>query len=88
MGKVTFSSNSSDVCALRFGHVPQYWENSKSCEETGETIHTTRQYSISEIIIEPRHEKSCFRPGKTQTGLLSYTYWLESWNYGYRKWRY
>ena len=27
------------------------------------------------IIIEPRHEKAClrgFRPGKTQTGLLSY----------------
>ena len=23
-------------------------------------------------LFEPRHEKTCFRPGKTQTGLLSY----------------
>ena len=31
--------------------------------------------AITVIIIEPRHEKTCLRdlrPGKTQTGLLSY----------------
>ena len=36
---------------------------------------------------EPRHEKTClqdFRPGKTQTSLLSYRNWLEAWNLGYR----
>ena len=35
---------------------------------------------------EPRHEKTCLRgvwPGKTQTGLLSYRDWLESWNVGF-----
>ena len=40
---------------------------------------------------EPRHEKTCIRglrPGKTQTGLLSYSDWLESWNFEFRKRRY
>ena len=37
------------------------------------------------VLYEPRHEKTClwgFRPGKTQTGLLSYRDQLESWNVG------
>ena len=40
---------------------------------------------------EKRHEKTCirrFRPGKTQTGLLSYRDQLESWKFGFRKYRY
>ena len=40
---------------------------------------------------EPRHEKTClwgFRPGKTQTSLLSYRDKLESWNFGLSKYRY
>ena len=40
---------------------------------------------------EPRHEKTClrgFRPGKTQTGLLSYRDKLESLNFGFSKYRY
>ena len=43
------------------------------------------------VINEPRHEKTClrgFRPGETQTGLLSYRSQLESWNFGYRNYRY
>ena len=38
-------------------------------------------------VYEPRHEKTCLqdlRPGKTQTGLLSYRDKLVSWNFGYR----
>ena len=40
---------------------------------------------------EPRHEKTCLqglRPGKTQTGLLSYRDQLETWNFGFSKNRY
>ena len=40
---------------------------------------------------EPRHEKTGLpgvRPGKTQTGLLSYRDKLESWNFGFSKDRY
>ena len=40
---------------------------------------------------EPRHEKTCLRglrPGKTQTGLLSFRSSLESWNFGDSKYRY
>ena len=40
---------------------------------------------------EPRHEKTCrreFATGKTQTGLLSYRGLLESWNFGFSKYRY
>ena len=40
------------------------------------------------LIYEPRQEKAClrgFRPGKTQTRLLSYTDKLGSWNFGYSK---
>ena len=36
---------------------------------------------------EPRNEKTCLRglrPGKTKTGLLSYSDKQESWNFGYR----
>ena len=29
-----------------------------------------------------------FRPGQTRTGLRSHRSWLESWNFGYRIWRY
>ena len=42
-------------------------------------------------LIEPRHEKTCirgFRPGKTQTGLLSYRDQLESRNFGFSKYMY
>ena len=42
--------------------------------------------SISLLYYEPRHEKTWlrgFRPGHTQTGLLSYRYKLESWNFGF-----
>ena len=45
----------------------------------------------STLLIEPRHEKTCIRglrPGKTQTGLLSYRDQLESWNFGFSKYRY
>ena len=38
-------------------------------------------------LYENRHEKTClrrFRPGKTQTGLLSYRDKLETGNFGYR----
>ena len=41
--------------------------------------------------IEPRHEKTClrdFRPGKTQTGRLSYRDKPESWNSQFNKYRY
>ena len=40
---------------------------------------------------EPGHEKTYlrgFRPGKTQTGFLSYRDHLESWNFGFSKYRY
>ena len=43
---------------------------------------------VSEKQNEPCHEKTClqgFRPGKTQTGLLSYRSQRESWNCKYRK---
>ena len=39
------------------------------------------------VKFEPRHEKTCLRglrPGKTQTGLLSYREPSLSWNFGYR----
>ena len=38
-------------------------------------------------IYEPRHDKTCLRglrPGRTQTGLLSYRDKLGSWSFGYR----
>ena len=41
--------------------------------------------------IEPCHEKTClrnFRPGKTQTGLHSHRMMLESWNFGFNKYKY
>ena len=41
--------------------------------------------------VEPCHKKTClrcFRPGKTQTGLLSWWDQLESWNFWYSKCRY
>ena len=41
--------------------------------------------------IEPCYEKTClrgFRPDKTQTGLHSYRDKLESWNFGFSKYRY
>ena len=40
---------------------------------------------------EPRHEKTCLRglrPGKTQTGLLSYGDKPEAWDCAYRNYRY
>ena len=43
------------------------------------------------VLFEPRHEKTClrgFRPGKTQTSLLSYRDKLEAWTFGYSKKRY
>ena len=43
------------------------------------------------IQFEPHHEKTClqgFRPGTTQTGMLSYRDQLESWNFGFSKYRY
>ena len=46
--------------------------------------------SVSSIF-EPRHEKTCLwglRPGKTQTGLLSYSDYLESWIFGFSKYTY
>ena len=42
-------------------------------------------------ILEPRHEKTClqgFQPGKTRTCLHSYRDQLESWNFGFHKYRY
>ena len=39
---------------------------------------------------EPRHEKTCLRglrPGKSQSGLLSYSNNVEPWNFGYGKYR-
>ena len=44
-----------------------------------------------DLIDESRHEKTSlrgFRPGKTQTSLLSYSDQLESWNSGFSKYRY
>ena len=45
--------------------------------------------SAMHFIYEPRHDEKTsllsLRPGKTQTGLLSYRDWLESWNFGYGK---
>ena len=51
------------------------------------------QTELQKIIIsnEPRHKKTCLwglRPGKTQTGLLTYRDKLESWNFEYRNKRY
>ena len=43
---------------------------------------------ITQQWYEPCHEKTClwdFRPGKTQTGLLTYRSKLESWNSWYSK---
>ena len=48
-------------------------------------------YQLSDLQYEPRHKKTClrgFRPGKTQTGMLSYRDKLESWNFGFCKYRY
>ena len=45
-------------------------------------------YEFERSLIEPRHENTCLRgvrPGKTQTGLLSYRDWLGFWNLGYNK---
>ena len=47
--------------------------------------------SQKQYLFEPRYEKTCLRglrPGKTQTGLLSYMDKLESWNFGFSKYRY
>ena len=43
------------------------------------------------MLYEPHHEKIClrgFRPGKTQTDLLSYRDKLGSWNFGFSKYMY
>ena len=43
------------------------------------------------VLYEPRHEKTCLRgfpPGKTQTKLVSDRDELESWNFGFSKYRY
>ena len=43
-----------------------------------------------EVILEPCHEKTClqgFRPGKTQTDLLSYRGLLEAWNFEFSQYR-
>ena len=44
------------------------------------------QLALGAFHNEPLHKKTClrdFRPGKTQTGLLSYTDKLEYWNFGF-----
>ena len=55
-----------------------------------ETVPFVRQL-IGFELNEPHHKKTCLsglRPGKTQTGPLSYRSELESWNYKYRNKRY